>query len=492
MSENIIMPKTAFCLRPLSSCLNPSNQATTERNATYKVSKFEENKEISDTKNIEPEELFDTDSDMSSVPLAKKLISKLKESKQLLTYKEFLPKPRNFIFSNEFNLYSRDIDTRKAEIFVGAGSNSVWDLAVRRSAEIMIIWDMDPEVIIAQEYLFKPLILIAKTPAEFASLLSAVPLPANLINSNLEYACLYIKKAWKDIRKWKPKALKSSDIYINEIEERIKAHPMLGAQHALFVKRHLEYRRNIYRRSYNVERKGLHNVFSHSFTPRRSDDPYKNFVNTYSIDTLIKRIALPPKAKTANFSCFSSQESFDKLKNLFEKERVYYIVGNIFIKNGYIAIKELSKKTRLKVSGLSITNIVDCLTDRKALKQLLISEIIMLIKKYLKTDKTFTLYQSHTHNVPYFFSQISKNDMNTLKLGNKHKISDEFYEAGNGEDKKTQATMLSSISISLKSLLSSLKQKLVNTKKDKVEDSANPVCNIVNPKKCLLNINAAA
>ena len=429
MSENIIMPKTAFCLRPLSSCLNPSNQATTEHNATYKVSKSEESKEISNTKNIEPEELFDTDPDMSSVPLAKKLISKLKESKQLLTYKEFLPKPRNFIFSNEFNLYSRDIDTRKAEIFVGAGSNSVWDLAVRRSAEIMIIWDMDPEVIIAQEYLFKPLILIAKTPAEFASLLSAVPLPANLRNSNLEDACLYIKKAWKDIKKWKPKALRSSDIYIDEIEERIKAHPMLSAQHALFVRRHLEYIRNIYRRSYNVERKGLHNVFSHSFTPKMSDNPYKNFINTYNIDILIKRTSSLSKVKAANFSCFSSQESFGKLKNLFEKERVYYIVSNVFDKNGYITIKELSKKTGLKVSGLSITNIVDCLTDSKASKHLLINEIVLLIKKHLKIDKTFTLYQSHKHRVPYSYSKISKNDMDALKLGSKYNISDKFYEA---------------------------------------------------------------
>jgi len=344
------------------------------------------------------EEILDTDPNLPDQPLAKRLVSKLKNSKQLLLYGELPSMLKGFISSNEHNLFERAMDTRKAEILIGAGSNSNWDIAIRRNTDIMVIWDINEEAIVAQEYLYKPLILIANSPAEFMSLLSGVPISEEMKDRSIEETFKYINEFWKDIERNSPKRIRSSDEYIDEIAKRIAEHPMLGAQHAIFVKRHLMYTRNLYRRYYNVQRKGLHNVFSYDLTIGYRDNPYKDFKRTYNPDWLVESGAQRTQVTAPNFSSFSSLKSFKKLKILFEQEHVYYIIGDIFKKEGYETIARLSKETGLKVSGLSIANIIDSIAGNGEEASMLRNMIIDIVRLHLDIDETFTIYETHGIN----------------------------------------------------------------------------------------------
>ena len=350
------------------------------------------------------EKIKDVNPKLPNQPLSKRLVRKLRDSKQLLFYQKSPQANRGFISSDEHNIFNRAMDIRKAEIFIGAGSNSAWDFAVKRDTDIMVIWNIDEEVIIAQEYLYKPLILIADSPNEFISLLSGISLPKNMKNSPLEEVFRYINVASGQLLNKLPGQVEKSDRFIAEIEKRIKEHPQLNAQHALFVKRHLMYIRKLERLhgsgfyDHNI---GEDNVFSYIMTQRDRDNPYRNFKRTYNPDWLIQSGAQYAQVTASNFSSFSSLESFAKLKKLFVEECVYYIIGDIFHRGGYEAIQALSKKTGLKVSGLSITNIIDSIAYKAEEKTMLKNKIISMVRSYLDTDNTFTLYQTLGTRNPY-------------------------------------------------------------------------------------------
>ena len=392
------MPQRAFCLRPQAADSHSKQSASLQT--------------VLQT-DVRDEEILDVDPGLPAQPLSKRLMPKLKDSKQLLFYEKSPQANMGFISSNEYDIYERTMDTRKSEIFIGAGSNSVWDLATRRNTDIMVIWDVNEEIIIAQEYLYKPLILIADSPAEFLSFLSGIPLPEDIKDSPIGEVFKHINMASRQILNELPEQIERSNRFIAEIEKSIREHPGLGVQHALFVKRHLIYIRESKRFIENTffrSKIEAENTFSYNVTSGARNNLYRDFERMYNPNLLVKLGARKAQVMASNFSSFSSLESFKKLKRLFEGERVYYVIGNIFNRWGYKAVAALSEKTGLKVSGFSISNIIDCTTKKDREKAELKDKIMSIIRSYLDIDYTFTIYETHGTRLPHTYVTFGIND----------------------------------------------------------------------------------
>lgn len=117
-------------------------------------------------------------------PLAEAFFS----SPQLFYNNGKLPPQSAFPFyaSNEDDWHNTPWDDSPTDILVGFGTNSAWDLALRKNAKSLMIADHAAGPLIAQEYILAPLLRIAETPAEFLALLSGIDLPPERRNDDLE------------------------------------------------------------------------------------------------------------------------------------------------------------------------------------------------------------------------------------------------------------------------------------------------------------------
>lgn len=87
-----------------------------------------------------------------------------------------------FFSSNEKDWHKTPWDTEPTDVLIGFGTNSAWDLAVRKNAKRMVIGDWEMGPLIAQRYLLRPIVKLAATPIEFLHLLFGL-WPASNVNS---------------------------------------------------------------------------------------------------------------------------------------------------------------------------------------------------------------------------------------------------------------------------------------------------------------------
>ena len=306
---------------------------------------------------------------------------------------------RGFIATNEFDWFKQEIDKKEADIFVGLGNNSVWDLAVRRNAKVMIIGDHDEEVIIAQEYLYKPLLLIAKSPIEFISMLAAVPIPEELGNASLEEVFDFIDKYLESYPKEGKKPTADRANYIEEIVARLKSHPLLRESHISFINKHLNW---ISRPKRDVESE-YDGAFAGILAYYGKDNPYTYFRDRYNPKKLVKDGAVPEMVADPYFSSFSSMEAFLRLRNLFEQGNVYYFVADIADRRPYKIINELARQSGRKISGLSMCNIIDYLTKDANKNTSIMVQILEMVLAELEIDSSFTAYHTRGTEPPHSY-----------------------------------------------------------------------------------------
>lgn len=136
-----------------------------------------------------------------------------------------------FLTSNEHDFWRQPIDRTPADIFMGFGNNTVYDLALRRDAKALIIADRDPDVLRAHEYLYKPAALLARSPAEFLAILCGVHCQEDR-NLDLVFHSLAQNRVHSEFSPWVRRERAS---FLKSVEERALAHPLLGEEHAHFL-----------------------------------------------------------------------------------------------------------------------------------------------------------------------------------------------------------------------------------------------------------------
>lgn len=72
-----------------------------------------------------------------------------------------------FPVSNEWDSSRAPLNLTKQGIVFGVGTNALWDHAIRGDADAMVIMDYHLGVLMAQEYLFRPIAIEARDPKEF-------------------------------------------------------------------------------------------------------------------------------------------------------------------------------------------------------------------------------------------------------------------------------------------------------------------------------------
>jgi hypothetical protein len=305
---------------------------------------------------------------------------------------------RGFLASNEFDWSREELDLRPADTIAGIGNNGVWDLAMRRNARFMVIGDHDEEVIRAQEFLYKPLALIAKSPAEFVSMLAGIPI-SNTIES-ADKAFQFIDLVIEQKKEKQELGTEVERAFIDEISQRIAAHPKLSKDHANFVHHHLSWMWSPARAA------GLGNVpyggaFAGAFGGKSKDNPYWFFRARYCESELIKAGGDPKRVKDPRFSVLSSMDSFRWLQNAFLEDRVRYFVADVTDKRAWEAVgRELRAEGR-KLSGLATTNVFDYLSKIPARVASLSARTIDSVMTSIDTDKSFTVYATRGCRPPH-------------------------------------------------------------------------------------------
>jgi|GEM_PF-4462097 len=90
-----------------------------------------------------------------------------------------------FFASNEFDWHQTPWDTAATDVVVGFGTNSAWDIANRKNPSLLVIGDWMAGPLIAQQYIHRPLLRVARTPIEYLFFLLSLEAPEARLKDSL-------------------------------------------------------------------------------------------------------------------------------------------------------------------------------------------------------------------------------------------------------------------------------------------------------------------
>ncbi len=103
-----------------------------------------------------------------------------------------------FYASNEYDWHKTPWDTSPTDVLVGFGTNSAWDLALRKDAKLLMIADHAAGPLIAQNFILRTILRFAETPAHFLALLAGIDLPGDHRGDTLTQFGKYLMKYQTD------------------------------------------------------------------------------------------------------------------------------------------------------------------------------------------------------------------------------------------------------------------------------------------------------
>lgn len=277
------------------------------------------------------------------------------------------PHERCFYASNEHDwiqAYPQIQKLKKTDIVAGVGSNSIWDLAVRLNAKKMFFVDWSKDPLIGQKFLIAPLIKIARTPADFLSLVSGVPLTPEINAAPLEKVFEYIDNFCSP---QSPLAHMSiirdmRQDYVKHTIERLNERPDITEEQVNFVSDYLTAYVN---RSLDDFAENMNLGPFDSRQARMLARYYEYFQLRYHpllVQKQLERSRLNPEIlKDPFLTPLSSQAAFERFKHLFETAE--YIQANIMETDGFTALKKMGDRTGLSTYTFYASNVLDFLKN---------------------------------------------------------------------------------------------------------------------------------
>lgn len=408
---------------------------------------------------------------------------------QLLYNQPGKPEEAGIIFpaSNEFDWAWFPWTPNPVDVVIGFGTNASWDVAIRHGATALVLGDWQPAPLYGQEFLLRPLILLAKNRQEFLSFLCGIPIPPDAkaavglgapvsvgdggaTSETLVPTWVYLgseeqklrrsqggyrdaMKAWKkEDGAWKqtnPSAPTQKQVEdfqaVNKRMEdfeaavlgRVKSDTRFGPLHLEYVKSYLEDLRNY--TIGNVRK----NPTDEKLTPTKQPNPDKfgpfegkdmgdngnlwlSFQNRYSPNKIlttaknsqkgVSEAVIKDNISKKDFSCFSSEASFQHLQKLFGL--VHYVLGSMYDPLMYQAIQKAIGVKSYLIFG---SNIIDVTTfdlqKRKETRESFLSGAA----KFLATDKVPLLFQqSMNPQIPHGTEDYFVTDKGEIKLGSSY------------------------------------------------------------------------
>jgi len=265
------------------------------------------------------------------------------------------PTPGEYHASNEWDWFKMPRDFEETDVVIGFGTNSAWDIAVRKNAKTLVIGDWAKGPLITQEYFMKPLILASDTPADFISMIAGVPIPESLrsspINDVFNYIDRYLKTAGSS-------GANRSEFFEHVIT-KLKNNTKISDIQLAAVKSYFDDLSNSSKHFNEFKFGPIYGSYVSKFRSKltKGHGPiYEFFKNRYHPDSLIKSKADPTLIGRPDFSIVSSQMAFDRLKRLFDGN-IHYVNASFENENIYWTAKRLGKVSGHKRYTLSITPI---------------------------------------------------------------------------------------------------------------------------------------
>lgn len=252
----------------------------------------------------------------------------------------------DFLASNEYDWLATPFDHKPSDVLIAFGTNSAWEIAVNKNVKSLYIADWSPYPLLASAYLISPLIKIAKTPHELIVLLSGRIPTAELVNHSLNELFETSRFYVNENRPEKTAETNSFLKYlarqnISDFELQFLTSYFYGLAGKNIGKNNLGPFENLRHASFAK----LLNFFDQRYSPSVAAIHNQKL----SVDTALE-----------SFSVFSSLKNFNKLKFLFDNNRIHYGLTEITDTNFYQMVQQKEKANGYQKYTLSITNIFDC------------------------------------------------------------------------------------------------------------------------------------
>ncbi len=321
---------------------------------------------------------------------------------------------REFYATNELDgLIRGPVDRVPTDVVIGFGTNSSWDIAVRKNAKVLIIADWSWGPLIGQEYLFRPLILSAKTPGEFLGMLAGVPVPESVqmlpLGGVVQYIDSYIHYRG-ELEKKKPERNRFLNSKITEM-----------AESGRFTRHQLEFVSSFFNALVNRDEERieepLHNFgpFSGVYVIHKVEHFYSYFRERYAPQSLWDQGATESLMEDPFLSVFSSSEAFERLQRLFDGS-VYYAHASIEHPGIYETAKKLGARRGFADFTISASNIFDCGAKDSAVHAARVGNFLHAVVPILTTDgHPLAFYQTRGMGPRYKYERMSFGDTDSIE-----------------------------------------------------------------------------
>ncbi|MCB0393138.1 MAG: hypothetical protein KDD25_01185 [Bdellovibrionales bacterium] len=290
----------------------------------------------------------------------------------------------SFVVSNETNFYLREVETEPTDMLIGFGTNSAWDLAVRKNAKHLVVGDWSIIPLIFQWHLFRPLAEVSRTPAEFLSLLGGQVLPES--DSLKTVFAAFKNEIPMD--------------YVNEFIQtatrKILSHPKNSGEFTAFIVRN--YYANLFKLGPPLfEHRRLQNIFSGIFG---------YFKRRYDPNLLIEFGADPAIVNHPYFSFLSSQSAFDRFKRLITGALT--LVHMPYDDPDMISALEVIARDRgFERTTYSLSNIIDVSTNLDpSLGSERFAKFAQMVFN-IRGTRPFQIFQTRSNRDPYGYQQFT-------------------------------------------------------------------------------------
>jgi hypothetical protein len=331
----------------------------------------------------------------------KQVVANFFDSSQVIYRADTTPRlGSEFFASNEFDWHKMPIDLVETDVVVGFGTNSAWDIAVRKNAKLLILSDWSTGPLFAQEMLMRPLILEAKTPNEFISILIGLPLPPSLKSAPISSVFQYFNKLLDDSNDDTSGLVSAKKTFYAAKLQTIKQNHNLTAEQIKNVESYFLAQANLIRSSNDPHNFG---PFDGYYVTQKVGFLYKYFQLRYDPNELIKDGASRSKVNDPLFSFLSSQDAYDRLKKLFV-DRVFYSRASIDDFGTYEAAKNLANKLHLKRFTVATSNVFDTGSDIEAMRAARVRYYLSRLAPLLASvDSPLYFYQTRNTSPPHKF-----------------------------------------------------------------------------------------
>jgi hypothetical protein len=233
------------------------------------------------------------------------------------------------------------MDQSPTDVVIGFGTNSAFDIAVRKDAKALIFADWHPEPLQCIANLITPLALVARSPSEFFSFLAMVPIAESQANEPLASLLPLLNQSYNHYRFSGRNGAEGPRFNLfSRLVDRLAQDPRISDEQIAFV--------GLY---FNSLLFGSPSPFSAKL------DIFINYFLRYSFPASSSQGVDLPFGSERFETAFSSLEAFRRLQSLLL--RAHYLQMPILDDDGYAAAKRFAEARGLASFTLSISNIFD-------------------------------------------------------------------------------------------------------------------------------------